>query len=158
MTYIVVMLLLVSGLFATDGGTNLNVLSPEEVPLAIQKAAVEAESSQIEVHSANTGELGLFRIFLENGHQCILTRNKQAMSCSAQAKQKEQDISLKLQDFEQGVYPAPGLYRLRFADGVECVLTAAKTGLSCQWGVVSSPALAKVKSIYTEPTTNGPAL
>jgi len=159
MTYLLVMILFVSGLFMTDGGEVF--LSPvTETPKTLAKAVSTGGTKmrKVIIGKDPVTQLGVYRYFLKDSSQCVVSRNQQAIACSAGPLKDHKDQSLKSHQFKQLPYPAPGLHRILFKDGLDCVMTAAKTGLACNWGAPSENKTGTLKSIKSVSTPSGPGV
>jgi len=143
MTYLLIMLGVVTGLFATNGGEDFDAFQKKKSA----GNTVVIGRDIVVLKDQDTHKIGLKRFRVASGEHCIAVRSQQAVECSGSLKQQGEVVGIKAISFEQGVHPAPGLYRVVYQDGVQCVLTGSKTGLSCNWTLQPSPKLGKVQSI-----------
>lgn len=159
MIYVILMVAFVGGMFATNGGTDLGVFAKDQPPQVLQMESVaegtDREAGLVEVKVEGREPVELYQVKLAGGKLCLVSKNKQAMSCSSESQ--EAPGMLVAQRFEQTPLPGPGLYRLVFSEPVECVLTAAKTGLSCRFGHQGAEKIAAIVSVERiKPEGKGP--
>ncbi|OFX13306.1 MAG: hypothetical protein A2600_11475 [Candidatus Lambdaproteobacteria bacterium RIFOXYD1_FULL_56_27] len=150
MIYVLWMAAFVGGLFATNGGTELGVFGKNQKPQVLQMEAAAEPANEVglvAVKVEGRDPMELYQVKLADGRLCLVTKNKQSMSCSGTQSNLEKPGNLVAKQFEQTTLPGPGLYRLVFSGSVECVLTAAKTGLSCNFGRKGSETVPNIVSV-----------
>jgi len=145
MAYLLLMLMVVGGLFATDGGSDLEKLTSQKKVQA-QVMTTGAKVTQVTIGKIGVDQLSLYRYELMDKRQCVISHNQQALACSEGPVEVQPDQSLKAHRFDQLPFPAPGIHRVVFNDGLECLVTAAKTGIACHWAKLAEKPLVGIKT------------
>ncbi|MDT8447412.1 MAG: hypothetical protein RRB13_11025 [bacterium] len=138
MIYLLVMMGVVGFLFTTDGGQNIEVLVTPPQAQVVTLDADQGLQKASWLASPEDPDLGVFRVALQDGRQCLLSRTKQALACSAGPVS---GWSEKMTSFVQEAAepPAPRIYHLQLEDGLECIGNRAYTALACRWEAKSKP-------------------